>query len=236
MRTDLDRAQRSDGAPPQVAIDGPSGAGKSTIAQAAAKQLGWAYIDTGALYRAVGLAVMRAGADTKLASAVAACLPEIALDVQYENGEQQVYIKGENVSEAIRTPEASLAASDVGKVPEVRAFLLQLQRDLAAAQPSILDGRDIGTVVLPHAPVKIYLTATAQERAQRRHAQLAEKGIDEPFEKVLEEVNARDHQDMNREIAPLKQAQDAIVLDTTGQTLEESIQAVVQMMMGECHV
>ncbi|MCL2531620.1 MAG: (d)CMP kinase [Oscillospiraceae bacterium] len=214
----------------QVAIDGPSGAGKSTIAQAAARQLGWAYIDTGALYRAIGLAVMRSGANTKNEDAVAACLPVIELDVQYVNGEQQVYIAGENVSEAIRTPEASLAASDVGKVPAVRDFLLQLQRDLAAAQPSILDGRDIGTVVLPHAPVKIYLTASAEMRAQRRHSQLAEKGIDEPFEKVLAEVNARDEQDMNRAIAPLRQADDAVLLDTTHLSLDESIQAVVQLI------
>jgi len=217
----------------QIAIDGPSGAGKSTIAQAAAKQLGWAYIDTGALYRAIGLAVMRSGADTKQAEKVATCLPHIELDVQYNaQGEQQVYIAGENVSEAIRTPEASLAASDVGKVPAVRDFLLQLQRDLAAARPSILDGRDIGTVVLPNAPVKIYLTATAEQRALRRHRQLAEKGIDEPFEKVLAEVNARDHQDSNRAIAPLRQADDAILLDTTHQTLDESINAVVEIIRG----
>ncbi|MCL2445438.1 MAG: (d)CMP kinase [Oscillospiraceae bacterium] len=215
----------------QIAIDGPSGAGKSTIAQAAARQLGWAYIDTGALYRAIGLAVMRAGVDTKNEAAVAACLPELTLDVRYHNGEQQVYLAGENVSEAIRTPEASLAASDVGKVPAVRDFLLQLQRDLAAAQPSILDGRDIGTVVLPNASVKIYLTATAEMRAQRRRNQLLEKGIDEPLEKVLQEVNARDHQDMNRAIAPLRQADDAIVLDTTHQSLDESIQSVVQIIM-----
>jgi cytidylate kinase len=220
----------------QIAIDGPSGAGKSTIAQAAARQLGWAYIDTGALYRAIGLAAMRAGADLKDPLAVAACLPAIELDVQYADGEQLVFIAGENVSEAIRTPEASLAASDVGKVPAVRDFLLQLQRDLAAARPSILDGRDIGTVVLPHAPVKIYLTATAEERARRRHRQLIEKGINEPFEKVLAEVNARDTQDMNRAIAPLRQADDAILLDTTGQTLDESIQTVVQMIRGDYHV
>ena len=216
-----------------VAIDGPSGAGKSTIAQAAAKQLGWAYIDTGALYRAIGVAAMRAGADTKQAEQVAACLPHIALDVQYVNGEQQVYIAGENVSEAIRTPEASLAASDVGKVPAVRDFLLQLQRDLATTQPSILDGRDIGTVVLPNAPVKLYLTATAEMRAQRRHRQLAEKGINEPFEKVLAEVNARDAQDSNRAIAPLRQADDAILLDTTHQTLDESIQSVVEIILNQ---
>jgi len=220
----------------QIAIDGPSGAGKSTIAQAAAKALGWAYIDTGALYRAIGLAVMRSGADTQNADAVAACLPTIALDVQYHDGEQQVFIAGENVSEEIRTPEASLAASDVGKVAAVREFLLQLQRDLAAARPSILDGRDIGTVVLPDAPVKIYLTASAEKRARRRHVQLAEKGIHEPFEKVLQEVNARDAQDMNRAIAPLRQADDAVLLDTTEQTLQESIESVVQMIRGDCYV
>jgi len=221
----------------QIAIDGPSGAGKSTIAQAAAAQLGWAYIDTGALYRAIGLAVMRSGADTKHAEQVAGCLPNIQLDVQYNTqGEQLVFIAGEDVSEAIRTPEASLAASDVGKVPAVREFLLQLQRDLAATRPSILDGRDIGTVVLPNASIKIYLTATAEQRARRRHRQLAEKGIEEPFDKVLAEVNARDAQDMNREIAPLKQADDAVLLDTTAQTLQESIDAVVRIIQGDCHV
>ena len=213
-----------------TAIDGPAGAGKSTIAQQAAQRLGYAYIDTGALYRAIGLAVARAGASTKDAVAVAACLPGISLEVKYLHGAQHVFLDNEDVSEAIRTPEASLAASDVGKVPAVRDYLLELQRSLARAQNSILDGRDIGTVVLPDADVKIYLTATAEERARRRQLQLAEKGIDEPYEKVLAEVIARDEQDMNRPIAPLKQADDAILLDTTGYTFEESVQAVINLI------
>jgi len=210
-----------------IAIDGPSGAGKSTVARMAATQLGFAYIDTGALYRTIGVAVMRAGANTKDEAAVTACLPALDLRVKYIQGEQRVFLGEEDVSEEIRTPAASLAASDVGKVPAVRDYLLQLQRDLANAQPSILDGRDIGTVVLPHADVKIYLTASAQERAERRWLQLKENGVDEPLEKVLAEVIARDDQDMNRPIAPLKQADDAVLLDTTGMGLEQSVQAVI---------
>ena len=213
-----------------IAIDGPSGAGKSTISQQAAQRLGYAYIDTGALYRSIGLAAARAGASTKDAQAVAACLPGIELDVKYIDAVQHVFLGGEDVSEAIRTPEASLMASDVGKVPEVREYLLELQRGLARAHDSILDGRDIGTVVLPGADVKIYLTASAEERARRRQLQLAEKGIDEPYEKVLAEVIARDEQDMNRPIAPLKAADDAIVLDTTDFTFEQSVQAVINII------
>ena len=219
----------------QVAIDGPAGAGKSTIAQQAAQRLGYAYIDTGALYRTIGLAVMRSGASTKDAAAVAACLPGISLDVKYLHGTQHVFLDGEDVSAAIRTPEASLAASDVGKVPAVRDYLLELQRSLARAQNSILDGRDIGTVVLPDADVKIYLTATAEERARRRQLQLAEKGIDEPFEKVLAEVIARDEQDMNRPIAPLRPAEDGVTLDTTGYGFEESVQAVINIIQEASH-
>jgi len=213
-----------------IALDGPSGAGKSTVAQMAAKQLGFAYIDTGALYRAIGVAVMRTGASTKDEIAVANALPTLALSVKYQGGEQRVFLGKEDVSDEIRTPKASLAASDVGKVPAVRDYLLELQRDLARAQPSILDGRDIGTVVLPNADVKIFITATAEERAQRRYLQLKNKGIDEPYEKVLTEVVARDEQDMNRAIAPLKQADDAVLLDTTRFSLEESVAAVVDIV------
>jgi len=213
-----------------IAIDGPSGAGKSTVARAAAQRLGYAYIDTGALYRAVGLAVMRSGASTKEAQAVAACLPGIQLAVKYIGGEQRVYLGDEDVSEAIRAPKASMAASDVGKVPEVRAYLLGLQRELAASQDSILDGRDIGTVVLPDANVKIYLTASAEVRAQRRWLELKGKGIEEAREKVLAEVVARDEQDMKRPIAPLRPAQDSIELDSSGMALEETVQAVIDII------
>jgi len=213
-----------------IAIDGPSGAGKSTIARQAAQRLGFAYIDTGALYRAIGLAAMRAGTCTKDEQAIAACLPNLALSVQYLGGIQHVFLGDEDVSEKIRSPKASLAASDVGKVPAVRDYLLELQRNLAYAQDSILDGRDIGTVVLPQADVKIFLTASAEERARRRWHQLKESGTDEPYEKVLAEVIARDEQDMNRAIAPLKPAKDSITLDTTNMTLEESVNAVTSII------
>jgi len=218
-----------------VAIDGPAGAGKSSVAKEAAKRLGYAYIDTGALYRTVGLAVQRRGVSTKDAAAIAACLPGVELDVKYIDSVQRVYLAGEDVSQAIRTPEASLAASDVGKVPEVRAFLLELQRELAWAQDSILDGRDIGTVVLPDADVKIYLTASAQIRAKRRWLQLKAKNIEEPYEKVLAEVIARDEQDMNRAIAPLRPAEDSIELDTSGIDFEQSVQAVIEIIKENRH-
>ena len=213
-----------------IAIDGPSGAGKSTVARRAAAQLGFVYIDTGALYRTIGLAVLRRGASTKDVAAVEQTLPELVLNIEYIDNAQHVILNGEDVSEAIRTPEASLAASDVGGIPAVRAYLLELQRTLARAQNSILAGRDIGTVVLPDADVKIFLTASAAERAARRHKELHEKGIAERYEKVLAEIEQRDFQDANRAIAPLKPAQDSILVDTTGLSLEEAITKVVQLI------
>ena len=196
-----------------IAIDGPAGAGKSTIARAAAQALGYAYIDTGAMYRGIGVSVMRLRIDTKDKAAVAACLP-VPIDT----------------TQAIRTPEASLAASDVAAIPEVRAFLLQKQRDLAHAQNSILDGRDIGTVVLPNADVKIFLTAKPEERARRRWQQQKSKGVTDPYEKVLAEVLARDAQDMNRAQAPLRPAEDSVLLDTTGMTVAQSVQALLDII------
>ena len=196
-----------------IAIDGPAGAGKSTIARAAAQALGYTYIDTGALYRGIGVSVMRLGIDTKDRAAVAACLP-VPIDT----------------TDAIRTPEASLAASDVAAVPEVRAFLLQKQRDLAYAQDSILDGRDIGTVVLPDADVKIFLTAQPEERARRRWLEQKARGVEDPYEKVLGEVLARDAQDMNRAEAPLRPAGDSILLDTTGMDIEQSVRALLEII------
>jgi len=216
-----------------IAIDGPSGAGKSTAAKAAAQRLGFAYVDTGALYRSIGLAVLRAGKSAKDAESVAACLPDIQLRVDYIDGEQRVYLGGEDVSQAIRTPEASMAASDVGKVPEVRAYLLEFQRSLARSQDSILDGRDIGTVVLPDAEVKIFLTASPEIRARRRWEELRGKGIEEPYERVLADVLARDEQDTNRPIAPLRPAQDSVLIDSTGMTLEETIQTVIDTITKE---
>ena len=212
-----------------IAIDGPAVSGKSSVARMAARRLRLAYIDTGALYRAVGLAVLRRGLSPKNKTHVESCLP-VHLKVRYIDDEQHVFLDGEDVSEAIRGPEASMASSDVAKVPAVRDFLLELQRSLARAQSCIVDGRDIGTVVLPNADIKIFLTASAEERARRRHAQYQEKGLSDTYEEVLAAVTARDEQDMNRAIAPLKPAEDSIKLDSTGLEFEETVQAVIDII------
>ncbi|MDR0532168.1 MAG: (d)CMP kinase [Oscillospiraceae bacterium] len=213
-----------------IAIDGPAGAGKSTVARLAAAALCFVYIDTGALYRAVGLAAMRAGADLNDPGAVAAVLPGVRLSITYdESGGQHIFLGSEDVSLSIRTPECSMAASAVGRVPAVRAFLLETQRSLARARSSVLDGRDIGTVVLPEADVKIFLTASPEERAARRWKELQARGVDEPYEKVLAEVVERDRQDTGRPIAPLRPAEDSVTLDTTGLTLEEAVARVVNL-------
>ena len=213
-----------------VAIDGPAGAGKSTVARAAAKEIGFIYVDTGALYRAVGVNALRKGIDTKDKAAVAASLADISVDLVFENGEQKVLLNGENVSAEIRTPPASMAASDVSAVPEVRAFLFDLQRDIAKRNSCIMDGRDSGTVVLPDAKVKIFLTASPEERATRRYKELVEKGTDVKYEDVLAELIERDYNDSHREIAPLKPAEDGVILDTTGLSLEESIASIVKIV------
>ncbi len=213
-----------------VAIDGPAGAGKSTVSRAAAKALGYIYVDTGALYRAVGVNALRKGIDTKDKPAVAASLADITVDLVFENGEQKVLLNGENVSAEIRTPPASMAASDVSAVPEVRAFLFDLQRDIAKRNNCIMDGRDIGTVVLPDAQVKIFLTASPEERAMRRYKELIEKGSQLEYKEVLEDLVQRDYNDSHREIAPLKPAEDGVVLDTTGMNLEESINAIIEIV------
>jgi len=213
-----------------VAIDGPAGAGKSTVSRAAAKASGFIYVDTGALYRAVGVNALRKGIDTRDKAAVAATLSDITVDLVFENGEQKVLLNGENVSTEIRTPPASMAASDVSAVPEVRAFLFDLQRDIAKRNNCIMDGRDIGTVVLPDAKVKIFLTASAEERATRRYKELIEKGNDVRYEDVLSELIERDYNDSHREIAPLKPAEDSVTLDTTGLTLEESINEIIRII------
>ena len=211
-----------------VAIDGPAGAGKSTVSRAAAKAMGYIYVDTGALYRAVGVNALRKGIDTKDKPAVAATLSEISVDLVFENGEQKVLLNGENVSEEIRTPPASMAASDVSAVPEVRAFLFDLQRDIAKRNNCIMDGRDIGTVVLPDAQVKIFLTASPEERAMRRYKELIEKGSNVDYKDVLEDLIRRDYNDSHREIAPLKPADDGVILDTTGLNLEESVYKIIE--------
>ncbi len=213
-----------------VAIDGPAGAGKSTVSRAAAKAVGFIYVDTGALYRAVGVYSLRNGVDTGDKPAVAATLSEISVDLVFENGEQKVLLNGEDVSVEIRTPPASMAASDVSAVPEVRAFLFDLQRDIAARNNCIMDGRDIGTVVLPDAKVKIFLTASPEERAMRRYKELIEKGTAVEYKDVLEELIQRDYNDSHREIAPLKPAEDSVVLDTTGLNLEESVNEIIRII------
>lgn len=213
-----------------VAIDGPAGAGKSTLARRLAAELGYIYVDTGALYRAVGLYALRAGADPKDSAAVNALLPQITLRLELENGEQQVYLNGERVSAAIRTEAAGMAASAVGANPAVRAFLLDLQRDFAKTQNVLMDGRDIGTVVLPEATVKIFLTASPEARARRRWKEYQDKGQPLPFEEVLADVRQRDAQDMGRAAAPLRQAEDAVLLDTSALNFEQSLEAMKQII------
>ena len=206
-----------------VAIDGPSGAGKSTVARAAAAKLGYVYVDTGAMYRSIGLAVCRRGIAGEDTTGIIATLPEIAIQLTYQDGAQHVLLNGEDVSEAIRTPEISYYASKVSAVPEVRRFLLETGNIL-------MDGRDIGTVILPDAPVKIFLTASAQSRAERRYKELIEKGQQVTMDGILHDINERDRQDMTRAVAPLKQADDAVLLDTSSLTLEESIAAVLRII------
>ncbi len=213
-----------------VAVDGPAGAGKSTVSRAAAKAMGYIYVDTGALYRAVGVNALRNGIETKDRQAVAESLSDISVDLVFENGEQKVLLNGEDVSSEIRTPDASMAASDVSAVPKVRDFLFDLQRSIASKHNCIMDGRDIGTVVLPNAKVKIFLTASPEERAMRRFRELSEKGSSVKYEEVLEDLIKRDYNDSHREIAPLKQAEDGILLDTTGMTLEQSVESLIKII------
>ncbi|MBC8558674.1 (d)CMP kinase [Fumia xinanensis] len=206
-----------------IAIDGPSGAGKSTIAKAVSKKLGFIYVDTGALYRSIGLYVLNKGKDTANQMDVAALLPEINVQIRYVDGAQHVYLNEKDVSDDIRRPPVSMAASNVSAHPEVREFLLNLQRQFAKENNVVMDGRDIGTVVLPNADIKIFLTASSEERARRRYKELTEKGEKVEFEQIHEEIKQRDYNDSHRAIAPLKQADDAILVDTTECTLEESI-------------
>lgn len=205
-----------------VAIDGPSGAGKSSMARRLAADLGYTYVDTGAMYRAIGLFVRRAGADTKDAAAVEALLPRIKLDIRLQDGAQHILLNGEDVTEAVRAEEIGMAASDVSAHPAVRSFLLETQRDLAASRDVLMDGRDIGTVVLPNATVKIYLTASADARARRRLAELLEKGRQTDYATVLADIEQRDYQDTHRAVAPLRRAEDAVLVDTSDIGIEES--------------
>ena len=211
-----------------VAIDGPAGAGKSTIAKAAAKELGYLYVDTGALYRTVALSAQQLGVlDDLNDENVQKVIDASTVELKYIDGVQAVFLNGEDVSSLIRTPEISMGASNVSAVPKVRAFLLDLQRNIASTNNVIMDGRDIATVVLPNADVKIFLFASPECRAQRRYKELIEKGESVMYEDVLADVNQRDYQDSHREIAPLKPSKDSIMLDTSELDLEQSIEAVI---------
>ena len=211
-----------------VAIDGPSGAGKSTMARRVAQELNFLYVDTGAIYRTVGLSALRAGVAPDNEEAVSALLPKVRIDLKYgPEGLQHMYLNGEDVSEEIRLPIISRYASQVSALPAVRAFLLQKQRDLAECHDVVMDGRDIGTVVLPNAGVKVFLTAAPEERARRRHLELQERGTETTYEEVYADLVRRDEADRNRATAPLRQAEDAVLVDTTGLSLEESYQKLL---------
>lgn len=211
-----------------IAIDGPSGAGKSTIAKKLAKSLGFVYVDTGALYRAIGYATIQKGIDYSCTQDVIDILPTISVDIMYENGIQKVLLNSVDVSAYIRTPEVSMAASAVSAIPEVRKFLFDTQQNIAKSNNVIMDGRDIGTVVLPNAQIKIFLTASAEDRAQRRYDELIEKGMDVQYDSILADMKQRDYNDSHRSVAPLKPADDAILIDTSGNSLEESVQLLLK--------
>lgn len=216
--------------PLNIALDGPAGAGKSSIAKAVAKQLNILYLDTGAMYRAVGVACMRRGVSLEDEAAVTATCADVKIGVRHGANGQETLLDGEDVSEAIRTPDASMAASKVATYGGVRRMMVALQQQLAAENDVIMDGRDIGTRVLPDAKVKVFLTATPEERAMRRFRDLQEKHLPDTYEQVLADIIRRDEQDMNREVDPLRQAEDAVLLDTTHLTEEESIAALIAIV------
>ena len=213
-----------------IAIDGPAGAGKSTIAKMAAKKLDFIYVDTGAMYRAMALYFLRREIDAKDEKKIAEACEHINVTIAYQEGEQQVLLNCENVNAFIRKEEVSMMTSNTSKYPSVREKLLYLPRELAAANTVIMDGRDIGTCVLPDAELKIYLTASASERAKRRYLEQKERGVESDLAQIERDIIARDEQDMNREIAPLKQAEDAIYLDTSDMTIEEVVTKIVSLV------
>lgn len=214
----------------RIAIDGPSGAGKSTLAQAAAAALGYIYVDTGAIYRTIGLHIWKSGVDPADTEAVIAELPSLRIELHYEDGQQRMLLNGQDVTEEIRLPEVSQYTSAVSAIPAVRTFLLEMQRELAHTQSVIMDGRDIGTVVLPDAEVKIFLTASTQARAERRMLELARRGTPQDYENVLKEIEERDWRDTHRDAAPLQQAADAILLDTTALDFQESLDVLLKIV------
>ena len=216
--------------PFSIAIDGPAGAGKSTVAKAVATELSAMYLDTGAMYRAFGLYMLRRGA-IKDKSAIIAAVDDVDITVEFIDGAQHIFLGGEDVSDAIRESEVSMAASEVSTVPEVRERMVALQRKIAEGHDVIMDGRDIGTKVLPNATLKIYLTASVEERARRRCLELAQKGNPEPYEKILEDMKARDYQDTHRAASPLRPADDAVTVDTTNNTFEESVAEIRRLAL-----
>lgn len=214
-----------------VAVDGPSGAGKSTLSKEVAKELGIVYVDTGAIYRTIGYYIFTQGIDPKDERAVTAALPEVQVDMRYgADGLQRMFLGGTDVTEKIRLPEISMYASAVSAIPAVRAFLLEMQRDMARKQDVLMDGRDIGTVVLPDATVKIFLTASPEARATRRWKEYQAKGMPNTYEEVLADVKQRDYQDTHRAAAPLKQAEDAVLLDTSELNFEQSLDAMKKII------
>ncbi len=218
----------------RIAIDGPSGAGKSSIAKAIAARLGIVYVDTGVMYRTVGYYVRSQGFARTDIKGIVSCLPHIKIEVRYEDGAQHVYLNGEDLGDRIREPEISMYASAVSAVPEVRAFLLDTQRDIAAKNSVIMDGRDIGTVILPNADVKIFMTASNEARALRRTKELEAKGLEAKYEDVLREMIERDHNDRSRDIAPAVAAPDAVLLDNSDLTVEGSVEAVLSIIREKC--
>jgi cytidylate kinase len=213
-----------------VAIDGPAGAGKSTIARRAAEALGFLYVDTGALYRAIGLFVLENGADPSAPQEVCPLLKRLSVTLGHENGEQKVFLNGADVGDKIRSPEVSMAASKVSAIPEVRRFLLGLQREIAEKNNVVMDGRDIGTVVLPQAQVKIFLTASPEDRARRRYEEMLQKGQQADYGAVLSDLKQRDYNDEHRAVAPLKPADGAVLVNTTGNTLAQSVSILTEII------
>ena len=213
-----------------IGIDGPVGAGKSSVADAVAARLGILHLDTGAMYRALGLTAIRRGIDTHNEEAVVALCRSLTFTVSHEADGQHTFVDGEDVTGKIRTQEVSMAASTVSKYAEVRKMMVALQQQFAAETDMLLDGRDIGTTVLPNATAKIFLTATPEERARRRWLELQQKGEPDTYEEVLKAVKARDHQDMNREVEPLRQAEDAVLVDTTNLSFDEVVEAILRIV------
>ena len=219
----------------KIAIDGPAGAGKSTISKSVAKMLNYIYIDTGAMYRSVGLAAIKAGLDTRSETELQRIINNISIEIKNDEHGQKFFLNGKDVTKEIRKPEVSIAASNVATIPSVRLKLVDIQRKLAEKSSVVMDGRDIGTVVLPNAECKIYLTASSFVRANRRYKELIEKGETCDLAQIEKDIIARDEQDMNREIAPLKQAEDAVYLDSSDLTIDEVVNKIIEIQGALAH-